>query len=194
MKRAKIKLLTTFVIAASISTVGSIGVLADENNDSFISADENSGKVGGGYAVTGEIENIGYTAEVYDALNGLPTSDANYILGAKNGYVWVGGYSGVFKYDGSNFEKLPSSDGFTSARGLFEDSRGRIWVGTNDNGVVVLDGEQIKHFTYKDGLASSSIRTFAEDNNGNVFIGTTAGIAYVDSNLEFHVFDDSRLN
>ncbi len=194
MKRATIKLLTTFVIAASISTVGSIGVLADENNDSFISADENSGKVGGGYAVTGEIENIGYTAEVYDALNGLPTSDANYILGAKNGYVWVGGYSGVFKYDGSNFEKLPSSDGFTSARGLFEDSKSRIWVGTNDNGVVVLDGEQIKHFTYKDGLASSSIRTFAEDNNGNVFIGTTAGIAYVDSNLEFHVLDDSRLN
>ena len=42
---------------------------------------------GGGYAATSQIENAGYTSVIYDATNGLPTSDANFILGASDGYV-----------------------------------------------------------------------------------------------------------
>ncbi|WP_051689332.1 hybrid sensor histidine kinase/response regulator [Butyrivibrio sp. AE2032] len=151
-------------------------------------------KVGGGYAVTGQIGLGGYATKIYDVTNGLPTSDANYILGASDGYVWIGSYGGIIRYDGSVFEKITNSEGLTSGRGLFEDSRGRIWVGTNDNGVVVLDGEVATWITYKDGLPSSSIRVFAEDNYGNVFIGTTAGICYADSNLKIHVVNDRRIN
>ena len=55
---------------------------------------------GGGYAATGQLYNMGYSTEVYDATNGLPTSDAMYILGSKSGYVWIGGYAGVIRYDG----------------------------------------------------------------------------------------------
>ena len=137
---------------------------------------------GGGYAATGQIPDVGYVAEVYDATNGLPTC----LLGASDGYVWIGGYAGVIRYDGSIFERMDTSGGLTSARGLYEDSKGRIWVGTNDNGVVVLDGEEQIHLTYKDGLPSSSIRTFAEDREGNIFIGTTAGICYADEELRIN--------
>ena len=125
---------------------------------------------GGGYAASGSIENAGYTSEIYDASSGLPTSDANFILGASNGYIWIGGYSGIIRYDGTTFERLETSDGLTSARGLFEDSKGRIWVATNDNGVVVLDGEERTHISYKEGLPSSSVRIFAEDQNGDVYV------------------------
>ena len=153
-----------------------------------------SNKLGGGYAVTGQIARAGYTSQLYDASNGLPTSDANFILGSTEGYIWIGGYSGIIRYDGSVFERLSSSNGLTSARALFEDSSHRIWVGTNDNGVVVIEGEKRRQYTYKDGLPSSSIRIFAEDFHGNVFIGTTSGIAYVDSNGRlYHLYDD-RIN
>ena len=155
-------------------------------------ADENVS--GGGYAITGQTPKVGYTAKIYDATNGLPTSDANYVLGTSDGYVWIGGYSGIIRYDGSSFTRLDTSDGLTSGRSMFEDSEGRIWVATNDNGAVVLDGEQRIHYTYKDGLPSSSLRVFAEDNNGNVFIGTTAGLAYVDNKGGLHPMDDPRLN
>ncbi|SFB30890.1 Two component regulator propeller [Acetitomaculum ruminis DSM 5522] len=149
---------------------------------------------GGGYAVTGQIKNTGYTSVLYDATNALPTSDANFILGATNGYVWIGGYSGIIRYDGTTFEKLDTSGGLTSARGFFEDSRGRIWIATNDNGVVVIDGEERMHFTYKEGLPSSSIRIFEEDLDGDIYIGTTAGVSYVDSDMKLHVVDDERIN
>lgn len=137
---------------------------------------------GGGFAVTKQFTDVGYSSIIYDATNGLPTSDANYILGAKNGYIWIGGYSGIIRYDGNIFERLPTSNGLTSGRAFFEDSKHRIWVGTNDNGVAVIDGNNIRQFTYRDGLPSSSIRHFAEDKDGNIFVGTTTGLALIKDN------------
>lgn len=155
---------------------------------------EATGNAGGGFAVTGQSGEAGYISVLYDATNGLQTSDANCVLGSSDGYIWIGGYSGVMKYDGNDFTRLPATEGLTNARGLFEDSRGRIWVGTNDNGVVVVDGATQTHFTYKDGLPSSSIRTFAEDGEGNVFVGTTEGICYVDPEMKVIPVDDKRIN
>ena len=151
-------------------------------------------KSGGGYALSGQIDLVGYSAKIYDATNGLPTSDANCILGASDGYVWIGGYSGIIKYDGSTFERLNTQEGLTSGRGLFEDAMHRIWVATNDNGVVVMDGNIPIHYTYKDGLTSSSMRTFAEDRIGNVYVGSTAGVSYVDPQMRLHVINDERIN
>ncbi len=154
---------------------------------------ESTEGIGGGYAVTGQLEDVGYSSVIYDAEEGMPTSDANYVLGASDGYIWIGGYSGILRYDGNTFTRLPNSGGFTNGRGLFEDNKGRIWVGTNDNGVVVIDGKDTTHLTYKEGLPSSSIRTFAQDNEGNVFIGTTEGVCYADPEMNIHVVDDKRI-
>ena len=149
---------------------------------------------GGGYAASGQIDNVGVMAELYNIENGLPTSEANFVMCSSGGYIWIGGYSGIIRYDGTSFERLDSSDGLTSGRGLFEDSRGRIWVGTNDNGVVVLDGGERTHLTVDDGLPSSSIRVFTEDGLGNIYVGTTAGLCYVDQDMNVHIMDDERIN
>lgn len=160
------------------------------------SVQETADKVslGGGYAASKQINDMGYMTKLYDATNGMVTSDVNDVLCASDGSVLIGGYSGITRYDGSSFTILDTSDGLTSGRDLFEDSQHRIWVGTNDNGVVVLDGNERTHFTDQDGLTSSSIRSFAEDSEGTVYIGTTAGVCYVDTRMELHVLDDERLN
>ncbi len=149
---------------------------------------------GGGYAITGQIPNVSYYTEIYDASSGLPTSDAMFLMGSQKGYIWIGGYSGVICYDGSVFERIEGVEGLTSARAIFEDSKGRVWVGTNDNGVVLIDGKETVHITYKDGLPSSSIRIFAEDNKGNIFVGSTAGVCYIDQTLNVNVIEDNRIS
>ncbi|WP_176754481.1 hybrid sensor histidine kinase/response regulator [Pseudobutyrivibrio sp. 49] len=149
---------------------------------------------GGGYAVTEQIPGVGYSSKLYDSSNGLPTSDSMCILGESDGHVWIGGYSGVTTYDGTNFQRLSTDEGLTSARGMLEDSKGRIWVGTNDNGVVVIEGEKRTQLTYLDGLPSSSIRYFVEDFKGNIFVGTTAGVCYVNTDMEVCLLEDKRLN
>ena len=168
-------------------------------------ASENFTSFGGGFAVTGQmdeggsdvtshLDEVSFSPVIYDASNGLATSDSNYILCSSDGFIWIGGYSGVIRYDGNTFERLDSSDGLTSGRAFFEDRRGRIWVGTNDNGVVILDDARRVHLTYEDGLPSSSIRDFAEDGEGNVFIATAAGICYADHDLKIHIISERRLN
>ncbi|MCR4807149.1 MAG: response regulator [Lachnospiraceae bacterium] len=149
---------------------------------------------GGGYAASGQMNRVGYSAMIYDASSGLPTSDANYILCTSDGHVLIGGYSGIIKYDGSAFERLDTSGGLTSGRVMFEDSLGRIWVGTNDNGVVVMEGRNSTHLTYKEGLPSSSIRFFAEDFTGKIYIGSTSGVCYVGKDLKVYPVDDPRIN
>ncbi|MBP3784014.1 MAG: response regulator [Butyrivibrio sp.] len=177
-----------YILAAAVG-----GILALRSITAYASEDTGS-SIGGGFAATGQIEDLGYMAVLYDADNGLPTSEANCVLGASDGYLWIGGYSGIFKYDGVTFERMSSLDGLTNGRSIFEDSKGRIWVGTNDNGVVVIDGENYIHYSKKDGLSSSSIRSFIEDNSGNIYIGSTAGVSYVDSDMNLHLVDDERIN
>ncbi|MCR4735587.1 MAG: hybrid sensor histidine kinase/response regulator [Treponema sp.] len=149
---------------------------------------------GGGYSASRQVKNVSYSGIIYDATNGLPTSDANCLLCSKDGYIWIGGYSGIIRYDGSNFERISIGSGLTSGRAIFEDSKNRIWIGTNDNGVVLIDSDKTRHYTYKNGLLSSSIRSFAEDKYGNIFIGTTSGIAYVNSNGLLYHLHNSLIN
>ncbi len=204
-KRGKLKItafLITFIycLASSVMMAGATGnpriteEIQDVETKEMPPEKGPENTAGGGYAVTGQIEGVGYSSEIYDAASGLPTSDANFILGSREGYVWIGGYSGIIRYDGTTFERMGAMEGLTSGRGLFEDDLGRIWVGTNDNGVVVIDGEESTHITYKDGLPSSSIRVFAEDNDHNIYAGTTAGVCVIDRDMKVSVIDDERIN
>lgn len=174
-----------YIIGLLIILIYCLPVYAEENERTLS---------GGGYAATGQMENVSYTTVIYGAENGLPTSDATCVLCASDGRIWIGGYAGVIVYDGMSFERLDSSGGLTSARSLYEDKSGRIWVGTNDNGIVVLDGEEQSRYTYEDGLPSDSIRIFSEDRDGNVFVGTTAGMVYIDSVGKLHRLSHERID
>ena len=183
---SKIKKPLAFTAALITAAVMGFGTYADSADSVIISN-------GGGAAVTGQTDGTGFAAKLYNAENGLPTSDANTIFTSSDGFIWIGGYSGLIRYDGTSFERQDSSDGITNVNALFEDSLGRLWAGTNDNGIVVRDKDFSKHFTYKNGLRSSSIRTISEDSSGNIIVGTTLGIYYVDTELELHALNEPQL-
>ena len=193
IKRSVSAALMILMMAISVTSLSMTVNAAEADATAEEGAEEVQAKIGGGYAVSGQLQEAGYTAVLYDATNGLPTSDANYIMEASDGYIWIGGYSGIIRYDGSTFERLDASNGLTSGRCLFEDSEGKIWIGTNDNGVVVLDGPETMRYTYEDGLVASSIRSISEDASGNIYIGTTAGISYVDPQKTLRKIDDERI-
>ncbi|MBQ9618082.1 MAG: hypothetical protein IJR48_06915, partial [Oscillibacter sp.] len=76
----------------------------------------------------GEI-GAGYASVLYDSTNGLPTSEANDIAQSPDGFIWIGSYGGLIRYDSNTFQRY---EGVTSVKCLFVDSRQRLWVGTND--------------------------------------------------------------
>ena len=136
----------------------------------------------------------GYSAVLYDNTNGLPTSEANAITETPDGFIWIGGYSGLIRYDGKIFERVDSTTGITSVVSLFVDSRARLWVGTNDNGVAVMEKGQYRIINHKDNLKSSSVRAIVEDSDGMIYIATTQGIVRFDKDDNLSQLDDERIN
>ena len=97
-----------------------------------------------------------HEAVLYGSGNGLVSAEANTIAQAKDGYIWAGTYSGLYRYDGVRFEKYDADPRLCAIMQLFVDSKGRLWIGTNDAGVACYtpETEEIVFFTMEDGVTS----------------------------------------
>ncbi len=135
----------------------------------------------------------GYSAVLYDNQNGLPTSEANAIVQTEEGFIWIGSYSGLIRYDGNTFERLDSTTGIASVVSLFVDSKNRLWVGTNDGGVVVIENGLTRTFRIEDGLKSLSVRSITEDKAGNIYVGTTRGVAKIDAAMKVQTIEKPQI-
>lgn len=129
--------------------------------------------------------NDGYSAVLYDNKSGLPTSEANAIVQTEEGFIWIGSYSGLIRYDGNTFQNMSTDSGISSVVSLYVDSSNRLWIGTNDSGVAVMEKGKFRRFGRKEGMTSLSVKTICEDDKGNILIGTTEGISYI--NKEMHL-------
>lgn len=134
-----------------------------------------------------------YTAVLYNNTNGLPTSEANDIVQTSEGFIWIGSYSGLIRYDGKNFERMFPTGGIASVVRLHVDQKDRLWIGTNDNGIALLDQGELRQWNEENGLGSAKIRTIAEDSDGRIYVGTTAGITMFDEELGLHPLEDPQI-
>ena len=135
----------------------------------------------------------GYSGVLYDNTNGLPTSEAKAITETQEGFIWIGSYSGLIRYDGNTFERLDSTTGIASVVSLFVDSKNRLWVGTNDGGVVVIENGLTRTFRIEDGLKSLSVRSITEDKAGNIYVGTTRGVAKIDAAMKVQTIEKPQI-
>jgi signal transduction histidine kinase/ligand-binding sensor domain-containing protein len=77
---------------------------------------------------------------------------------------------------------VPPEVGRLRIRNVFRDSRGRLWIGTDGQGVARLDdGRPVLRLSMKDGLANDFVRAFCEDRDGRIWIGTDGGLSYWDN-------------
>ena len=135
----------------------------------------------------------GYFTFLYDNSNGLPTSEANAVAQTNIGFIWIGGYGGLIRYDGIDFRRFDPTSDISNVNCLYVDSKDRLWVGTNDNGLAVRQNAEFQFWGRKDGLVSLSVRAICEDGAGNIIIATTEGMAYIDNDNILHMIDDSRI-
>lgn len=50
----------------------------------------------------------------YNETNGLPTGEANTVLQTRDGYVWIGSYGGLIRYDGTTFRNYSTENAIPS--------------------------------------------------------------------------------
>lgn len=122
-----------------------------------------------------------YVINVYNESNGLPTGEANVITQTSDGYIWIGSYGGLIRYDGTTFRNYSVQGAIESSsiRSLFEDSQGRLWIGTNDAGVFVMENDQFKHIKSPSRTSFLCIRDFCEDKDGTVYVASSSGMGEI---------------
>ncbi|WP_256011735.1 hybrid sensor histidine kinase/response regulator transcription factor [Desertivirga xinjiangensis] len=148
-------------------------------------------------------------------LNNLISDKINKLLLDKTGLLWVGTENGLFYID----RKTGRINVFEAKQGnsttiqspiiheLFEDSRGRIWIGMSEGGLALFDRQTESFKTYKadpaysynqnlNCLPHNDIRCMVENEPGVLWIGTENGglcIFDTDRNL-FTTFKPSIIN
>ena len=115
----------------------------------------------------------GYSAVLYDNTSGLPTSEANAIVETGDGFIWIGSYAGLIRYDGNTFERMDSTNGISSIKCLFVDDQDRLWMGTNDNGVAVMEKGEFRMWSKLDGMKSAHTRAITQGSDGTIYVATT---------------------
>lgn len=129
-----------------------------------------------------------FVDKIYDNTNGMVSSEANVICETDDGYIWIGSYAGLTRYNGKTFEFIREG-GLVNVVSMMSDSKGRLWIGTNDAGIARYENGKYTYFTEKEGLASNSIRCFAEDALGNVYVGTSDKICRFSAEDEIEILD-----
>ncbi|MBQ9549585.1 MAG: response regulator [Lachnospiraceae bacterium] len=137
----------------------------------------------------------GFEAIQYGKRDGLLSAETNAIVQTGDGYIWAGTYSGLYRFDGSSFERVADSYNINSVMTLFVDSRGRLWIGTNESGLGCYD-PVVRNMTFyreENGLAADSIRSITEDDKGSVYVGTVEGLSKIDKDGNISEIQDPLL-
>ena len=123
-----------------------------------------------------------YEAVFYDNYDGLVSAEINTVE-QYDAFIWVGTYSGLYRYDGYRFEEMDLDERICSVKALFCDSRDRLWIGTNDSGLGLYDSKtkEIKFYTVEDGLPADSIRAVCEGKDGKIYVGTVNGLSTINA-------------
>jgi len=115
-----------------------------------------------------------YVQTVYSSNNGLPCGEANDIAQTNDGVLWIGTYAGLYRYNGREFRWVDEYESVKNVNCLYVDEEGRLWIGTNDNGLSIVIREKVVNVLDEaSGLSADSVRCIVRATDGYYYIGTT---------------------
>ncbi|MGB5982104.1 MAG: response regulator [Nonlabens sp.] len=126
----------------------------------------------------------------FDALtveDGLSQYDVSDILQDSEGFIWIGTYDGLNRFDGYEVEGFfhenenPSSLSSNRILSLFEDQNERVWIGTDGYGInyYSLKKDTFTRVETPDGY--EIVNDINQDVDGNLLFGTSQGLFKVRS-------------
>jgi ligand-binding sensor domain-containing protein len=114
---------------------------------------------------------------------GLPHNVVSSLYQDREGYIWIGTYNGLCRYDGNKlkiytniFDSTRTQDWHQAIERIFEDSKGNIWVGTKGGRICCFVRKTQTWKIIPANLDRIFITTcFFEDSAHHIWIGSTNG-------------------
>lgn len=122
-----------------------------------------------------------YNFRLYSAFDGLPQAQVTSVQQDQRGYIWLGSYSGITRYNGRDFQTYtePLPENFVSS--MIKDQNGRIIL-TTGGGFCFLEEEKFDCKSDKQSLPLTNLfGVFAETDN-SLWFAAEGGVIHYDVN------------
>ena len=133
--------------------------------------------------------------DLYTTKSGIPNNSILSLHQDKKGFLWIGTYNGLCRYDGREFKTFtdsffnPEKNWIASVNCIAEDNTGCIWIGTRGGLIAKFDVHNNKWSNHK--KTPNSITALHCDSQNTIWVGQAKGQFYKmigDSLLLLHKF------
>jgi PAS domain S-box-containing protein len=112
-----------------------------------------------------------------------------------DGYLWVGTTDGLLRFDGISFERYQPEVGSllaTSVSALMAVPDGGLWVGFTRGGASFIKNGRVKNYSDPDGFPVSTVRCFARDPTGTIWVAAVGGLARLEGQQWLRAYKDGN--
>src|ERR1700722_11410962 len=119
-----------------------------------------------------------FTVDQWTTVDGLPQNSVNAVAQTPDGYIWVGTFGGLARFDGIRFDAAERVDAagrhVDRVLSLAVAPDSSLWIGT-ENGLLQYRTGRFRYFSQSDGLPDHEIHALLFDHSGALWIGTEHG-------------------
>ncbi len=132
------------------------------------------------WLAAGALGETSFVTRVWVRENGLPQNKVSAVLQAHDGYLWIGTYNGLARFDGVRFVCYDSGNtpelADSVVTSLFEDKDGTIWIGHETGEVTTYAQGQFKRAGMTMHWAKRKIQGIGADEAGDVWLFNEDGL------------------
>ena len=129
------------------------------------------------FATRQELLLDGNVQHIFTSEDGLLSTSSTAIAQTSDGFIWIGGYGGLVRYDGRDFETIGQGE-IANISDLLAGENGELWIASSDSGIYhYQDGSLISLF---ESSKISEVESLAIDAEKTVWFGTENGIGRID--------------
>ena len=120
-----------------------------------------------------------YVIQAWRMEDGLPENRIRSVLQTQDGYIWVGTFNGLARFDGVGFRAFDTvqnpelRDG--EIRALFEDSLGTLWLGHQNGQLTTYAAGRFTPRSPPAGWPNLEVDSLVEDRTGRVWVMNRGG-------------------
>lgn len=121
-----------------------------------------------------------YFFQVWGTDDGLPQSSVAALTQTRDGYLWLGTYAGLVRFDGVRFVVYDAGNtpGLSSSRvtALYEDAEGRLWIGHENGTVSVRESGQFRSVPIAPGWGTGKVLAIVADEQEQIWLVDEEGL------------------
>ena len=141
----------------------------------------------------------------YTNKDGLPSANISKIVQTKDGFIWISGIEGTYRFNGYEFEEVGADIDLPKMQNMYYDSASNVMYFASPKKLIKFDDNDFTLYTEKEGykingLDGQMITFIDADSKGRIWIGSST--PYVDKkcnggltkleNGEFTVYDSTN--